>query len=188
MLDKWFQTQALSTRDDTLAAVKALAEHPSFTLANPNRVVRKLWGTREALAALDLPPVLPVTFADVADLGRLVPADAPHQGLVAEVEPLEDMWLGDLLIEGKADAKGTLLFGFELTYAGIFRLQNVPKDTIEPIMLIECPRLLFPFAREIVSAAVRNGGFPPLMIDPVDFVGLYRQKVAQAQAASATKS
>ncbi|MBI0476516.1 23S rRNA (guanosine(2251)-2'-O)-methyltransferase RlmB [Sphingomonas sp. MA1305] len=74
-------------------------------LANPNRVVRKLWGTREALAALDLPPVLPVTFADVADLGRLVPADAPHQGLVAEVEPLEDMWLGDLLIEGQDDQR-----------------------------------------------------------------------------------
>ncbi|GAA3251692.1 hypothetical protein GCM10020258_07750 [Sphingomonas yabuuchiae] len=70
-------------------------------LANPNRTVRKIWGTREALAALDLPPVLPVTFADVADLGRLVPADAPHQGLVAEVDPLEDIWLGDLLHEAQ---------------------------------------------------------------------------------------
>lgn len=94
----------------------------------------------------------------------------------------------ELLIEGKADAKGAVLFSFELTYAGIFRLQNVPKETTEPIMLIECPRLLFPFAREIVSSAVRNGGFPPLMIDPVDFVGLYRQKLAQAQATAAPKS
>ncbi|WP_433908805.1 23S rRNA (guanosine(2251)-2'-O)-methyltransferase RlmB [Sphingomonas yabuuchiae] len=68
-------------------------------LANPNRTVRKIWGTREALAALDLPPILPVTFADAADLGRLVPSDAPHQGLVAEVDPLEDIWLGDLLHE-----------------------------------------------------------------------------------------
>ncbi|HEX8421362.1 23S rRNA (guanosine(2251)-2'-O)-methyltransferase RlmB [uncultured Sphingomonas sp.] len=74
-------------------------------LANPERIVRKLWGTREALAALDLPPVLPVTFADVADLGRLVPADAPHQGLVAEVDPLEDMWLGDLLAQGRDDRR-----------------------------------------------------------------------------------
>ena len=56
-----------------------------------------MWGTREALAALDLPPVIPVTYADVADLGRLVPHDAPHQGLVIEVDPLPDMWLGDLL-------------------------------------------------------------------------------------------
>ena len=74
-------------------------------LANPNRVVRKMWGTREALAPLSLPPVLPVVFADVADLGKLVPADAPHQGLVAEVEPLEDMWLGDLLLEGRDDLR-----------------------------------------------------------------------------------
>ncbi|MGE7206498.1 23S rRNA (guanosine(2251)-2'-O)-methyltransferase RlmB [Sphingomonas sp. NPDC019816] len=74
-------------------------------LANPNRTVRKIWGTREALAALDLPPILPVTFADAADLGRLVPADAPHQGLVAEVDPLEDIWLGDLLHEGQGDQR-----------------------------------------------------------------------------------
>ncbi|MGE3745862.1 MAG: 23S rRNA (guanosine(2251)-2'-O)-methyltransferase RlmB [Sphingomonadaceae bacterium] len=69
-------------------------------LANPHRVVRRIWGTRDALMALDLPPVLPVTFADVADLGRLVPADAPHQGLVAEVEPLPDIWLSELLERG----------------------------------------------------------------------------------------
>lgn len=74
-------------------------------LANPERTVRKLWGTREALAGLDLPSVLPVTFADVADLGRLVPADAPHQGLVAEVEPLDQIWLGDLLAEGRDDRR-----------------------------------------------------------------------------------
>ncbi|MBY8823939.1 23S rRNA (guanosine(2251)-2'-O)-methyltransferase RlmB [Sphingomonas colocasiae] len=66
-------------------------------LANPERTVRKLWGTRDALTRLDLPPVIPVTYCDVADLGRLVPSDAPHQGLVAEVDPLEDIWLGDLL-------------------------------------------------------------------------------------------
>jgi len=69
-------------------------------LANPARTVRRIWGTREALTALDLPPVLPVTYADVADLGRLVPQDAPHQGLVAEVEPLEDIWLSELLERG----------------------------------------------------------------------------------------
>jgi len=77
-------------------------------LANPARTVRKLWGTREALAQLDLPPVIPVTYADVADLGRLVPPDAPHQGLVAEVEPLEEIWLGDLL-ERRGDDKRPLV-------------------------------------------------------------------------------
>ncbi|WP_109806234.1 23S rRNA (guanosine(2251)-2'-O)-methyltransferase RlmB [Sphingosinithalassobacter portus] len=77
-------------------------------LANPNRTVRKIWGTREALSALDLPPVLPIVYADVADLGRMVPNDAPHQGLVAEVEPLEDVWLGDLLESG-ADNRRPLM-------------------------------------------------------------------------------
>ncbi|WP_375250434.1 23S rRNA (guanosine(2251)-2'-O)-methyltransferase RlmB [Sphingomonas sp.] len=80
--------------------------HPVIAaLANPERTVRKIWGTREALAALDLPPMLPIVYADVADLGRLVPGDAPHQGLVAEVDPLEDVWLGDLLDQGAADQR-----------------------------------------------------------------------------------
>ncbi|MBB5714479.1 23S rRNA (guanosine(2251)-2'-O)-methyltransferase RlmB [Sphingomonas aerophila] len=74
-------------------------------LANPERRVLKIWGTREALSALALPPTLPATVADVADLGRLVPADAPHQGLVAEVEPLEDVWLGDLIEQGRDDER-----------------------------------------------------------------------------------
>lgn len=77
-------------------------------LANPERTVRKIWGTREALSALDLPPVIPITYADAADLGRLVPSDAPHQGLVIEVDPLEEIWLGDLLEQG-ADDKRSLL-------------------------------------------------------------------------------
>lgn len=66
-------------------------------LANPERTIRKIWGTREALAGFKLPSAIQVTYADVADLARLVPGDAPHQGIVAEVDPLEDIWLGDLL-------------------------------------------------------------------------------------------
>ena len=76
-----------------------------------------------------------------------------------------------------------LLFGFELVFAGIFRIQNVPADSMQPVVLIECPRLLFPFAREIIATATRNGGFPPLLLDPIDFVALYRQRMAAAQAA-----
>ena len=90
---------------------QALASRPRFwgrhavlaALANPERTVRKMWATREALAGLDIPPVIPITYADVADLGRLVPSDAPHQGLVIEVEPLEDIWLGDLLDQGQGE-------------------------------------------------------------------------------------
>jgi preprotein translocase subunit SecB len=86
-----------------------------------------------------------------------------------------------LRLEGKAESQGSVLFAFELIFAGIFRVQNVPADSLQPVVMIECPRLLFPFAREIVATVVRNGGFPPLMLDPFDFVGLYRQRVAATQ-------
>lgn len=78
-------------------------------LANPERVIRKIWGTRETLGALELPPVLPIVYADVADLGRMVPNDAPHQGIVAEVEALPDIWLGDVLEEGADNQRPVLV-------------------------------------------------------------------------------
>jgi preprotein translocase subunit SecB len=87
-----------------------------------------------------------------------------------------------LKLEGKAEVEGMVLFAFDLTFAGIFRIQNVPQEHLHPLVMIECPRLLFPFAREIVGTAVRNGGFAPLLLDPVDFVALYQQRIAQAQA------
>jgi preprotein translocase subunit SecB len=91
-----------------------------------------------------------------------------------------------LKLEGRAQNGETLLFGFELDFAGVFRITNVPQESLNAVVLIECPRLLFPFAREIVATAVRNGGFPPLLLDPVDFVALYRQKMEQLQPQQAT--
>ncbi|MGH6683804.1 MAG: protein-export chaperone SecB [Pseudolabrys sp.] len=88
-----------------------------------------------------------------------------------------------LKLDGKAETDGALTFRFELEYAGVFRIQNVPPESLNPVVLIECPRLLFPFAREIIATTVRNGGFPPLMLDPVDFVSLYRQKMSEIQGA-----
>ena len=87
-----------------------------------------------------------------------------------------------LTLEAKAEAGGLVLFSLELVYAGGFRIQNVPQENLHPLMMIECPRLLFPFAREIVASAVRNGGFPPLLLDPIDFVSLYQKNMAQLQA------
>ena len=95
-----------------------------------------------------------------------------------------------LSVEGKAENAGKVMFSFDLAYAGVFRIVNVPKENLHPLVMIECPRLLFPFAREIIATSVRDGGFPPLMLDPVDFVGLYRQNMerqAAEQAASGVK-
>jgi preprotein translocase subunit SecB len=92
----------------------------------------------------------------------------------------------DLNLEAKSG--GETAFVLELTYGGVFGLLNIPKDSLQPILLIECPRLLFPFARRIVADVSRDGGFPPLMIDPIDFVAVYRQRQqaqAQTQAAPA---
>lgn len=86
-----------------------------------------------------------------------------------------------LKIEGKAESGDTLLFSFELAYAGIFRIQNVPKESLHPFVMIECPRLLFPFARNIIASATREAGYPPLLLDPIDFVGLYRQNMERMQ-------
>ena len=88
----------------------------------------------------------------------------------------------ELKLEANARRGDETLFITEITYAGLFQIRNVPQEHIHPIILIECPRLLFPFARQILADATRQGGFPPLMIDPVDFAALYRQRVAELGA------
>ena len=87
-----------------------------------------------------------------------------------------------LKLETKASSGETTLFMIELTYAGVFRIENIPSDQLQLFVMVEAPRFLFPFAREIIANATRQDGFPPLMIDPVDFLSLYRQRMNQAQA------
>jgi preprotein translocase subunit SecB len=88
-----------------------------------------------------------------------------------------------LKLEARATNGDDVLFIAEVVYAGIFQLAGVAQEDIEPMLLIECPRLLFPFARAVVAQTTREGGFPPLMVDPVDFVALYRaQRQRGAQA------
>jgi preprotein translocase subunit SecB len=96
----------------------------------------------------------------------------------------------ELKLEAKAARGKETLFIAEVSYAGLFQIRNVPQEHVHPLLLIECPRLLFPFARQIIADATRQGGFPPLMIDPVDFAALYRQRVAELnvqQAAAAVQ-
>jgi preprotein translocase subunit SecB len=78
--------------------------------------------------------------------------------------------------------EGRPVFMAELHYAGVFTLTNVPPEAVEPLLLIECPRLLFPFARTVLSDVTREGGFPPVLLQPIDFVGLWQARKAQEAA------
>lgn len=86
----------------------------------------------------------------------------------------------------KAEATNNLgtIYDLELVYAGMFQIDNMPEATLEPFLLINCPSLLFPYARRLMSDLTREGGFPPLLLDPIDFAGLFvkRQQEKQAQA------
>lgn len=88
-----------------------------------------------------------------------------------------------LKIESKTkDETPRSIFLMELEYGGIFRVENVTNDQLHPFLLIECPRMLFPFVRRIVSDVTRDGGYPPLNLDTIDFLALYRQQLAQRAA------
>ena len=87
-----------------------------------------------------------------------------------------------LTLSAKASEGKDVLFNAELVYGGVFRLVGFPQEHLLPLLFIECPRLLFPFARQIIAEATRNGGFPPLMIDPIDFAQMFQQRMAEEQA------
>ncbi|WP_448579154.1 protein-export chaperone SecB [Thermaurantiacus sp.] len=89
-----------------------------------------------------------------------------------------DMYEVELRIGASAKAEsGMVMFAVELVYAGLFRLTGAPQEAIEPFLMVEAPRILFPFARRVIADAVRDGGFAPLMLDPIDFGGLYIQQL-----------
>src|SRR5690349_11390318 len=88
----------------------------------------------------------------------------------------------NLTVSAKASFDKEVLFNVELVYGGVFRIEGFPQEHMLPLLFIECPRLLFPFARQIVAEATRNGGFPPLMLDPIDFAQMLQQKLAEDKA------
>jgi preprotein translocase subunit SecB len=96
-----------------------------------------------------------------------------------------------LLIKSNDKASEAALFLMELEYGGVFQIENVPEDQLHPFLLIECPRMLFPFVRRVVSDVTRDGGFPPLNLETIDFLQLYRAELtrrAEAEAKNATVS
>ncbi len=86
------------------------------------------------------------------------------------------------IVTSKNKADGANLFLLELEYGGIFQIEGVPENQLHPFLMIECPRMLFPFARRIISDVTRDGGFPPVNVDNIDFVNLYRQQLLARQA------
>ncbi len=135
-------------------------------------------------------PALRVLSQYVKDLSFENPGHAPVKsqpnidlGIDVGAAPHADgngIYEVSLKLSAKAQAEETVLFITELDYAGLFQLEGIEQENLEPMLLVECPRLLFPFARRIIAEITREGGFPPLLIDPVDFVALYRAQYQRA--------
>ena len=122
--------------------------------------------------------------------GEVQPDIQVAVSLDARKRPLPNQYevITKFKVTSKNKVNGDVLFLLELEYGSTFLIEGVSDDQIHPFLLIECPRLMFPFVRRIISDVTRDGGFPPLNVDQVDFMALYRQELArraQAQAASA---
>jgi preprotein translocase subunit SecB len=87
-----------------------------------------------------------------------------------------------LNLEAHAKSDTGVIYNIELAYGGLFQLKNVPENMLQPVLLIDCPTLLFPFLRRVLADVTRDGGFPPLMLDPIDFRRLYAQNVARGES------
>jgi preprotein translocase subunit SecB len=95
----------------------------------------------------------------------------------------EDIYAVEITMTAKAERDKTVLFNVELIYGGVFRVKNVPEAQMPLLLMVEAPRLIFPFARQVLANVTQQGGFAPLMIEPVDFLRLYQQNVANLTAA-----
>jgi preprotein translocase subunit SecB len=85
----------------------------------------------------------------------------------------------DLKLSARAERDGQAVFHVEVVYGGLFHIAGIPEEDLEPVLLIECPRFLFPYARRLISDVTSEGGFPPFMLDPIDFAGVYAARKAQ---------
>lgn len=124
---------------------------------------------------------LPAAGEVQPDIQVQVSLDAKRRGTSAHYEVITK-----LKVSSRNKVTNDPLFLMELDYGGIFLIEGVPEDQMHPFLLIECPRMMFPFLRRIVSDVTRDGGFPPLMLDNIDFLALYRQEIARRQQPAVT--
>lgn len=117
--------------------------------------------------------------------GEVQPEIAVQVNLDARKRTQENQYevITKLNITSKTKSSGDVMFVMELEYAGIFHIEGLPDEQMHPYLLIECPRITFPFVRRIVSDVTRDGGFPPLNLETIDFLALYRQDLARRVAA-----
>ncbi|RLK03648.1 protein-export chaperone SecB [Ruegeria conchae] len=122
--------------------------------------------------------------------GDVQPEISVQVNLDAKKRPTEHQFEVSIKLKLTSKAKGLedVLFLCEIDYCGLFHVEGVPEDQVHPFLMIECPRMLFPFLRRIVSDITRDGGFPPVNLDNIDFVALYRNELARRQAAQAQKT
>lgn len=125
--------------------------------------------------------------------GEVQPEISVEVALDAKKRPADNQYeiITKYTVGSRNKNGGQQLFLLELEYGGIFQVENVPEEQLHPFLMIECPRMLFPFVRRIVSDITRDGGFPPLNLDTVDFLALYRAEIerrAAAEAASAPQN
>lgn len=118
--------------------------------------------------------------------GEVQPDVQVQVGLDAKKRPTEKQYeiTTKFTVTSKNKVGGQTIYSLEMDYAGIFEIDNIAEEQLHPFLMIECPRMLFPFVRRIVSDVTRDGGFPPLALDNIDFIALYRQNLAQRQAAA----
>ena len=127
-------------------------------------------------------PMAPASLQPQGEQPRIEVNVDVQAARVAENEVFEVV----LKVTASGRSGSSQLFLAELSYGGLFTLQGVPEESLHPVLLIECPRILFPFARAIIAEVTRDGGFPPLLIQPVDFAAMYRQQNAAAEPAHPT--
>jgi preprotein translocase subunit SecB len=121
------------------------------------------------------------------NIRKLIDGPGEKPALRVEVN-VNAMKMADKIFESAIDfkaeatSKAGVIYDLELSYAGLFEIQSIPEQALEPFLLINCPSLLFPFLRRLVADLTREGGFPPLLLDPIDFAGLFIQRQQQGAA------
>ena len=118
--------------------------------------------------------------------GDVQPEISVEVNIDAKKRPVENQFevIIKTAISSKTKGKGEPMFILELEYGGIFHIENLPEDQLHPYLMIECPRMIFPFLRRIVSDVTRDGGFPPVNLEPIDFMALYRSEIQRRSAES----